>query len=273
MRKHPLAQMLVVGLLASIVGVIGVLLLDWFPPQASTAAPAVDLLYDVLLVASVPIFVLVMTVAIYSVIKFRARPGDQGDGAPIHGNTLLEIVWVTVPFIIVSALSVYAAVVLDDQEAVQPETMIVNVTGQQFAWSFEYPGEAGAPPVSSNELILPVGQPVDFKIEALDVIHSFWVPAFRLKSDAVPGIETHFRATPSAEGTYDVVCTELCGIGHSTMRASVRVVPREEFDGWLSDEQAAAAEEQSQEEGAAPPPAEEEPAPPEGGAAAPEGGA
>ncbi len=273
MRKHPLAQMLGIGVIASIVGVIAVLLLDWFPPQASTAADGVDTLYDVLLIVSVPIFVLVMTVAIYSVVKFRARPGDQGDGAPIHGNTLLEVIWVTVPFLLVSALAVYGWIVLDDQEEPLPNTMVVNVTGQQFAWSFQYPGEAGAAPVTSNDLILPVGQPVDFKIQALDVIHSFWVPAFRLKSDAVPGVETEYRVTPSAEGNYDVVCAELCGLGHSTMRQTVRIVPPEEFDTWLSEEQAAAEEEQP-EEGAEssgggstmPPPDGGEPAPEAGGA-------
>ena len=273
MRRHPLAQMFLIGLVASVVGVAAVLLLDWFPPQASTTASDVDTLYDVLLIVSVPIFVLVMTVAIYSVVKFRARPGDKGDGAPIHGNTLLEVVWVTIPFLLVSALAVYGWVVLDDQEEPQPNAMIVNVTGQQFSWSFQYPGEAGAAPVTSNELILPVGQPVDFKIQALDVIHSFWVPAFRLKSDAVPGIETEFRVTPSAEGNYDVVCAELCGLGHSTMRQTVRIVPPEEFETWISEEQAAAEEEQSQESGAPPgedattPPAgESEPAPSEAGA-------
>jgi len=237
MRKHPLVQMLVIGVVASIVGLIPLLLLDWFPVQASTAAPAIDTLYDVLLIASWPIFVLVMTVAIYSVVKFRARPGDKGDGAPIHGNTMLEIVWVTIPFLLVSGLAIYAWIVLDDIEQPRAETMIVEVTGQQFAWSFEYPQPAGAEPVQSNELVLPVGRPVQFKIEALDVIHSFWIPAFRLKSDAVPGIETSYRVTPSREGRYDAVCAELCGLGHSTMRQTVSVIPETEFATWLEERQ------------------------------------
>ena len=98
-----------------------------------------------------PIFVLVMTIAIYCVVKFRARPGDMRDGPPIHGNTRLEIFWVTVPFILVSALAIYGWVVLDDLEAKQPDELIVNVTGRQFTWSFEYPQER----VSSNRLMLP----------------------------------------------------------------------------------------------------------------------
>lgn len=236
MRKHPLAQMLAIGFVASIVGVVAVLLLDWFPPQASTTADDVDTLYDVLLIVSVPIFVLVMTVAIYSVVKFRARPGDKGDGAPIHGNTLLEVVWVTIPTIMVSALAVYGAIVLEEIERPAANAMEVEVTGQQFAWSFEYPNAPGGKPVQSEELVLPLGQQVHFQIKALDVLHSFWVPAFRLKSDAVPGITTEYRVTPTKEGRFDVVCAELCGLGHTTMRQVATVLPPTEFEGWLAEQ-------------------------------------
>jgi cytochrome c oxidase subunit 2 len=107
----------------------------------------------------------------------------------------------------------------------------VNVTGQQFTWSFEYPGEGK---VKSNQLVLPKDRPVEFKIRANDVIHSFWVPAFRLKQDAVPGMTTSTRLTPNREGTYQVVCAELCGLGHATMRQDVRVVPPREFSAWIA---------------------------------------
>ena len=227
--------MLVIGVVASVIGTAAVLWLDWFPVQASTAADDIDLLWDWLLVASVPIFVLVMTVAIYSVVKFRARPGDDGDGEPIHGNTRLEVVWVAIPFVIVTVLAIYAWVELDQIEARQPNTMVVNVTGQQFAWRFQYP-QAGGDPIETNDLVLPVGRPVEFKIRASDVIHSFWVPAFRLKQDAVPGIVTETRLTPSRIGSFDLVCAELCGLGHSTMRQTVRVVEDGEFTAWVDRE-------------------------------------
>jgi len=230
MRKHPLAQMLAIGLGASVVLTAITLLMDWFPAQGATAAGDIDRLYDVLLIVSVPIFVLVMTIAIYSVVKFRARPGDTRDGAPIHGHTRLELVWVTIPFLLVTGLAIYAWVVLDDIEAKKPDTMTVNVTGQQFTWSFEYPDEGK---VKSNQLVLPKDRPVEFRIESRDVIHSFWVPEFRLKSDAVPGLTTKIRVTPDREGTYNVVCAELCGLGHSTMRQAVRVVPQNEFAAWI----------------------------------------
>jgi cytochrome c oxidase subunit 2 len=228
-ERHPLARMIAIGLLASVVGVAIVLWIDWFPTDASSAGDDIDTLYDVLLIASVPIFVLVMSVAIYSVLKFRARAGDMRDGAPIHGNTRLEIIWVTIPFLMVSALAVYGWVVLDDLEAKQPNELTVNVTGQQFNWSFGYPGEK----VRANTLVLPVDRPVHFRINTEDVIHSFWVPEFRLKSDAVPGLTTQIRLTPNRLGHYQVVCAELCGLGHATMRQLVRVVPTGEYESWL----------------------------------------
>ncbi|MGH2797971.1 MAG: cytochrome c oxidase subunit II [Thermoleophilaceae bacterium] len=236
-EKHPVARMLGLGVFASLVGIAITLLIDWFPADASGAADQIDTVYDVLLICSVPVFVLVMTIAIYSVVRFRAKPGDMRDGPSIHGNTRLEIIWVTVPFLMVTALAIYAWIVLDDIEAKQPNELVVNVTARQFTWTFEYPSEK----VNSTELVLPRDRPVDFRIKTNDVIHSFWVPEFRLKSDAVPGLTTKIRLTPDRVGRYQVVCAELCGIGHSTMRQNVRVVPAGEFDGWL-DEQREAGE-------------------------------
>ena len=235
-ERHPIARMIAIGVLASLVGIGISLVIDWFPVGASGAASDVDTVYDVLLICSVPVFVLVMTIAIYSVVRFRARPGDMGDGPPIHGNTRLEIIWVTIPFVMVTALAAYGWIILDDIEAKQQDELVVRVTGQQFTWSFEYPGEE----VGSTELVLPEDRPVDFRIETEDVIHSFWVPEFRLKSDAVPGLTTKIRLTPDRLGRYQVVCAELCGIGHSTMRQNVRVVPAGEFDGWLEEQREAA---------------------------------
>jgi len=235
-ERHPIARMIALGILASLVGIAIVLAIDWFPTPAAGSADTIDTVYDVLLICSVPIFVLVMTVAIYSVVRFRAKPGDMRDGAPIHGNTRLEVVWVTIPFLMVTALAIYGWIVLDDLEAKQPNTLVVNVTGQQFTWSFDYPSEK----VKSNQLVLPKDRPVEFRIHTKDVLHSFWVPEFRLKSDAVPGLTTKIRLTPNRIGRYQVVCAELCGIGHSTMRQNVRVVPTSEFSSWVDNQKQAA---------------------------------
>jgi cytochrome c oxidase subunit II len=235
-EKHPVARMIGIGIFASLIGIAITLLIDWFPEPAASSAGKIDTLYDVLLICSVPVFVLVMTIAIYSVWRFRAKPGDMGDGPPIHGNTRLEVIWVTIPFIMVSALAIYGWITLEDIEAKQKNEMVVNVTGQQFTWTFDYPAEK----VASKELYLPVDRPVEFRIKTKDVIHSFWVPQFRLKSDAVPGLTTKIRLTPDKEGNYEVVCAELCGLGHSTMRQFVHVLPAEKFQTWLSDQKKAA---------------------------------
>jgi cytochrome c oxidase subunit 2 len=239
--------MLAIGTVASIIGVAVALSIRWFPKSADTASHKIDTLYDVLLICSVPVFVLVMTVAIYSVVKFRARPGDMSDGAPIHGNTRLEVVWVTIPFLMVTGLAIYGWVVLNDVEAKKPNERVINVVAQQFTWHFQYAkdsptgdpgtcGGSGSNQVSTNQLELAKDQPVYFRICAKDVIHSFWVPEFRLKEDAVPGQTTHIRLTPNRIGNYTVVCAELCGLGHSAMRVPVHVVPQQQFNTWLSQQ-------------------------------------
>jgi cytochrome c oxidase subunit 2 len=160
----------------------------------------------------------------------------MGDGAPIHGSTRLEIVWVLVPFVIVSILAGYAWVVLDDVEAKKPNELHVKVIGQQFAWHFQYPQYGN---VQSDELYLPLDRPVAFDVTTKDVLHSFWIPSMRLKTDAVPGLTTHIRLTPSRIGNYDVVCAELCGLGHSTMRQTSHVIESQAFTDWVSKQKPA----------------------------------
>ena len=244
--KHPVARVAGLAVIASAIGIAIGLAIDWFPPAATTKAHEIDTLWDVLVIVSVPIFVLVMTVALYSVWRWRARPGDKSDGAPIHGNARLEVIWVTIPFLMVTGLAIYAWVLLNDVEAKpkQPER-IVNVVAQQFTWHFQYAkqgldpgpcGGSGPNQVTTNTLVLASEQPVYFRICARDVIHSFWVPEFRLKEDAVPGQTTHIRLKPNRLGNYSVICAELCGLGHSTMRVPVRVVQRAEFTSWLGQQ-------------------------------------
>jgi cytochrome c oxidase subunit 2 len=247
--------MVAIGVIASVIGVALGLAIDWFPDQGSTQAEKVDTLYDVLIIVSVPIFVLVQVVVLFAVWKFRMKPGEElKDGAPIHGNTRLEIIWTAIPAIILVALCSYAYVVLRDIEEKPPGREIkVGVLGQQFAWSYEYPAAlTGGKKVVSDQLYLPVRQSVEFQVRARDVIHDFWVPDFRMKIDAVPGITTEYRITPRRTGTFPVVCAELCGLGHATMRSTVRVVTEAAFREWLRKQAApAVAEGASPEERAA----------------------
>jgi cytochrome c oxidase subunit II len=228
--------MLLIGAVASALGIALALWIDWFPVPASEQAGPIDTLWDVLLIASVPVFVLVETIVLYCAIKFRMKPGEElKDGPPIHGNTRLEIIWTAIPAILLVALCTYAYVVLTDIEKAEARTMEVRVVGEQFTWTFFYPGE-GDEEISSPQLWLPANTPVNFTVQSKDVIHDFWVPAFRMKIDAVPGIDTHIRVTTTNRtGEFPVVCAELCGLGHSTMRQSAHVVSREEFDAKLEE--------------------------------------
>jgi cytochrome c oxidase subunit 2 len=235
-RNRPILQMVVIGVIACAIGIPVALAIPWFPSDASKQAHNIRTLYDVLLIASVPVFVLVETVVLFSVWKFRMRPGqEEMDGPPIHGNTRLEVVWTAVPAMLIVALCTYAYTVLRSNEDSKSNEMTVNVTARQFAFEFSYPTGPGKQ-VVSPVLYLPEGRPVVFKLRALDVIHSFFVPNFSEKLDAVPGITTTVRVTPTRLGSYPVECTELCGAGHSLMRAAVRVVTPAVFEKWLGSQ-------------------------------------
>src|SRR4051794_6839850 len=249
MRQRRAQWVLGTVLVASAIGIAAGLAIDWFPPAASTQAKKIDTLYDVLIIASVPVFALVASMIVFSVIFFRMRPGQElDDGPPIHGNTRLEVVWTAIPAALIAGLCTYAYVVLVDIEkkpaaaSAATREMKVQVFGEQFAWTFTYPKEIGrGKELKTTELFLPEGRPVDFRIHAKDVLHDFWVPAFRVKMDAVPGITTHYRITPKKTGTFPVVCAELSGLGHAAMRSSVHVATPAPFRKWVQDQVTPAA--------------------------------
>jgi len=225
----------VAALIAVALGVALSFLIHWFPPAASTQAIETDRLYHVMVIASIPIFVLVVTVVLYSVWRFRMRPGQElMDGPPIHGNTRLEVFWTAIPTVLLLGLVGYSFVVLHNNEKRPAHEIQVGVTGQQFAWTYEYPpAVTGGAPLHSSQLYLPKGESVYFNMNSRDVIHAFWIPAFRLQEDVVPGITTHYRATPDRLGAYPVVCNLLCGLGHALMRSTVHVVTPEAFKAWI----------------------------------------
>ncbi len=238
------AAMIVIGAVMSVI----LLQFDWFGDAASEQRGPMDTLFDVMVVLSSFVFSIVCVMFGYAIWKFRVKPGDEGDGKPIHGNTKLEIAWTVIPTMIVLFGAGYSWVVLDDIEAKEPGAMPVTVIGQQFKWTFEYPEQMvgtgdTATPVTTNELHVPVDRQLEVKMTALDVLHSFWVPEWGIKRDAVPaedpeaeGIDNQFVVTPDEEGSFSLVCTELCGTGHSTMRAPVVVESQQEFDAWLAEQ-------------------------------------
>jgi cytochrome c oxidase subunit 2 len=233
-------QSVILTVIAAIVAVgVGIWLsyvIQWFPPAAAVQAKNTDRLYHVLVIASIPIFVLVATAIFYNVWQFRVRPGEElKDGAPIHGNTRLEVFWTAIPTVLLLGLVGYSFVVLHENEKKPAREIQIGVTGQQFEWTYQYPPSVtGGAALDSYELYVPLNESVRFNIHAKDVIHAFWVPAFRLQEDAVPGITTHWRVTPDRLGTYPVVCNLLCGPGHSLMRSRIHVVRPAVFRAWIA---------------------------------------
>ena len=227
-------------IVTSAIGIVIGLLIDWMPTIASTQLDRINTLNDVLIIASVPIFVLVQGYCLYAVWRWRMRKGEElKDGPPIHGNTRLEVIWTLIPALLMLGLTTYSYIVLKDIEEAPAagQELNVRVVGEQFTWTFYYPPEEkGGEEVASSQLYLPVDKSVSFTVQAKDVLHDFWVPGFGMKIDAVPGIDTHIRVTPDKLGNYPVVCAELCGLGHAVMRQTARVVSADDFDKWLADE-------------------------------------
>lgn len=172
-----------------------------------------------------------MVIMLYSVVVFRRDPDDESDGPHIHGHTGLEIAWTILPTFVVIGFGLYGLIVFQDITAAQDNEMVVSVVGQQWSWSFEYPEEE----IKSARLVLPVDQPILFELESTDVIHSFWVPEFRIKQDVVPGAVMPLRITPTKIGSYRLVCAEICGNGHAGMVADVEVVSLTDFEQFLID--------------------------------------
>lgn len=245
MTRATYGKLILVMLAITVVTSVVLLQFEWFGDAASEEAGPIDTLFDVMIVLSCLVFAIVMVMFTYALWKYRAKPGDESDGKPIHGHTKLEIAWTVIPTIIVLFGAVYSWIVLDDIEAEAADQMQLQVTGQQYKWTFEYPEEMvgsgeDAVPLSSDELHVPVNRQLKVTLEALDVLHSFWVPEWRIKRDLVPAgpggdeIDDTFVVTPNEEGTFSLVCTELCGLGHSTMRATVVVESEQEFEQWVS---------------------------------------
>jgi cytochrome c oxidase subunit 2 len=230
MRRGSIFGLLGIGIVAGAIATAVAIFLPWLPPDASRERGRIDFVFWFVVGICILIFALVVAVLLYSILKFRAAPDDLSDGPPIHGHTGLEIVWTLIPTILVTAIGIVSAVVLSRNDAQGKDPFRVNVTAQQFAWSFSYPE---AKNLTTGTLRLPINRSIELSLHALDVIHSFWVPEFGQKEDTVPGLTTHLHITPDKLGTYPVICTELCGLGHATMRTTAIVMTQAAFNTWL----------------------------------------
>ena len=206
--------------------------LQLLPIEASSQAATIDWLFNLEIIAISFLFSLIVVPLVYSLIKFRRKPGEEGEGEHIVGNTRLEITWTLIPLLMVLGLAYIGAWSLGDALRVDPQAMKVQVTAFQWGWKFTYPDYG----ISTTELYLPVDKQVHLEMKSQDVIHSFWVPEFRLKQDIVPGQTTDYRITPSEIGEYKVRCAELCGTSHAYMIAPVVVVSDNDFTSWVDEQ-------------------------------------
>lgn len=227
-RRGSIIQLAAIGLVAAAIATAAALLVPWLPVAAGKEATRIHFVFWFTTAICIGVFSVVAAVLGYSVWKFRAGPDDESDGPPTHGHTQLEIVWTAVPAILVTAISIVSAVVLAQNGHAGSDPFVVKVTAAQFAWSFTYPNGK-----SAGSLTIPEGRASKLVITSNDVIHSFWVPELSQKQDAVPGQHNTIVVTPTRTGTFPVVCTELCGLGHSVMRSHVDILSTDKFAAWL----------------------------------------
>jgi cytochrome c oxidase subunit 2 len=239
-----------VGLLIGISRWVGLQSYHWFPVQASNAAPLVDGLFSFETTIGTFVFLAVTSVMAWVILRHRAEKYDASDAEPIEGNTKLEIIWTAIPFVLVMAIAVYAMKVNTSLGVLGPMEHIhladareqqggypgdrlpaesIEVVARQWSWEFRYP-EAG---VSSTELHLPLDQPVTFRLVSEDVLHGFYIPAFRLKQDVIPGRAINFNLTPTRIGRYRLRDSQFSGTWFAANQADVVVDSQDDYQAWL----------------------------------------
>lgn len=217
---------------------------SFFPVGGQTPvtdrAIATKALYDIVFSIGAVVFLVVEAMIVFTVLRYRRKPGDDTLPAQIHGNNLVEVIWTAIPTAIVLFLFVMSWQTLNTVEAKPASDVHVRAVAARYQWQFDYLDANGttlfsqALPVGADGgLVLPVGEPVTITLKAQDVIHAFYVPKFLFKRDAVPGRENVFSFTVEEPGTYRGQCAELCGAFHGSMVFEVHALPAAEFDAWL----------------------------------------
>jgi cytochrome c oxidase subunit 2 len=228
----------IVGVLVILMAALtyfGLTSLGLMPVEASAQSIPVDWMWNLDVQAMSFLFALIFVPLVYSLIVFRRRKGETGDGEHMEGNTTLEVTWTVIPLLAVTIFAYLGAYTLGETRVADPNALVINVKAVQWAWSFDYPDG-----FTATELHLPLNRQVLLKLQSADVIHSFWVPEFRIKQDVVPGRVTEYRITPILVGNYKVRCAELCGTSHAYMEAPVIVESQANYDAWVSAQAAAA---------------------------------
>lgn len=218
------------------------------PEQASTYAHEIDAIFHLIMWITGIIFVIVEALFVYFLWKYRHREGRQAHYT--HGNNRLEVIWTIIPALICVMLALISRRIWSEiKERMPADALQIQVTGEQFAWNIRYPGPDGKfgtadDILTLNQLHFPVGKPVVAELTSKDVIHSFFLPEFRVKQDAVPGMKTKIWFEALRVGNWEIACAELCGLGHFRMKGFVTVDTPEDYEKWLAEQAAAAAAEQ-----------------------------
>jgi cytochrome c oxidase subunit 2 len=214
--------------------------INFLPPSASNFSGEIDDIFWYILYITGFFFFLVVIVLIYFMIRYRAKkPGEEGIN--FHGHMGLEIAWTIVPAIIFIIIAIFSADILERMDHPPDNSLRINVEAKQFGWRFIYPDSNPTDSIddsvsSSTTMYMPVNYPVRLDMQSEKVLHAFWVPAFRVKQDILPGTSRMLWFEAILEGEFEIKCAELCGAGHSEMRGMVIVQTQEEFDSWLASE-------------------------------------
>lgn len=220
------------------------------PEGVSSYSGEIDGLFRLILWITGIIFVLVETLLLFFLFRYRHRDGHRAHYT--HGNNRLEVIWTIVPAVICVVLALLSRRSWAEIKQRMPQdAMPIEITAEQFAWNIRYPGADGKfgtadDIVTLNQLHFPVGRPVVVTLHSKDVIHSFFLPEFRVKQDAVPGMSTRIWFDATRTGHWEIACAELCGLGHYRMKGFVTVETPEEFEKWLAEQPAATAQEARQ---------------------------
>ena len=204
--------------------------MNWLPEAASSFAGRVDNVIWFVTIISVIFFVFISVLLVYFSVKYRRKSENDRTSqyTSYHG---LEVIWTVIPSILVLAIFIYGLVVYDEMRTPPKDAMEINVIGKQWLWQFQY--DTGK--TSLNEIYVPVGRAVKLVMTSEDVLHSFFVPEFRVKQDLVPGMYTYLWFKAIKEGEYNIFCAEYCGTSHSAMLGKVKVVSVEEFENWKNE--------------------------------------
>ncbi len=233
-RLGPLTRLMVVlGVisLALVAFIIWAPIDPWFR-EGTSQAREVDGLFKFMLAAGAVILVYVEGLTLAFALQYRRRKHEREDaiGAQVHGNTRLETAWSVVPALLLVVLTVISLRILNDEGTSRPNELILNVEGFQYGWSYSLPQYGIS---NASDVTLPLNRPVSVTEHSRDVIHAFWIPEFRIQYDMVPGIATYQHFTPVETGTFQVVCTQFCGPGHSLMHGAIKVGTQADFVRYL----------------------------------------